>query len=122
MIFNVPGHIEAIRNGTKTQTRRINRGIYKVGKDYAVQSKRGAKGEPDIRIVIDRIWEERYTQYLTNLISEQDAQAEGGYTPIEFEEIFRKLNPKRGGDRWTFEFHVIWLRKYEFDVKRRKDD
>lgn len=37
MIFNVPSHIEMIRNETKTQTRRITRGIYQVGQDYAVQ-------------------------------------------------------------------------------------
>jgi hypothetical protein len=58
MIFNVPGHIDMIRIGTKTQTRRLNRGIYQVGRDYAVQSKRGVKAESAIRIVIDEICEE----------------------------------------------------------------
>ena len=59
MIFNVLGHIDMIRNGlstfpplpgapnfiVKTQTRRPNRGIYQVGRDYAVQWKRGIKAE-----------------------------------------------------------------------------
>ncbi len=153
MIFNVPGHIEMIRNGLfwydgidkldwslkemqnyhthraqfladnpniskevkaglhpliiKTQTRRLNRGIYQVGKSYAVQRKRGAKAELDIRIVMDRIWKERYAEYLCCYISEEDAIAEGGYTPIDYEELFRKLNPKWSGARWAFEFHVI---------------
>ena len=124
MIFNVPGHIELIRNGLfitatkpylrkhqggslstliKTQTRRVNRGIYKVGKDYAVQRKRGVKAEPDIRIVMDRIWHE------FNIISVEDAKAEGRYSPAEYELLFRELNPNwdetRG--RWAFEFHVV---------------
>lgn len=115
MIFSVPGHIGMIRNGlkatvpvttVKTQTRRLKRGVYQVGRDYAVQRKRGMKAEPDIRIVMDQIWKESYAQYLSNLISGEDAWAEGGYTPIEFEELFRKLNPKWNGDRWAFEFHV----------------
>ncbi len=135
MIFNVPGHIEQIRNGlyqiftdrngnptsiVKTQTRRLNRGIYKVGKDYAVQSKRGAKAEPDIRIVMDRIWHEQIARPLDlrllpsfNVISVEDARAEGGYTPEDFEMLFRELNPKwdETEGRWAFEFHVIAVRK-----------
>jgi len=127
MIFNVQGHIEMIKNGlhyakyryyyhpslvVKTQTRRPNRGTYQVGKDYAVQRKRGAKGEPDIRIVMDRIWEEtpKYWcgSYYGFCISQEDAKAEGEYSPKEYEELFRELNPKwRGFSRWVFEFHCV---------------
>lgn len=114
MIFNVQGHIDMIRNGIKTQTRRPNRGIYKVGKDYAVQRKRGVKAESDIRIVMDRIWEEerRLTHLgLCMLINHQDAWAEGGYTPEQYEKVFRELNPKWDGlSRWAFAFHVIEVR------------
>ena len=124
MIFAVEGHIDMIRNGLsyippasvlyhpmplriiKTQTRRLNRGAYKVGKDYAVQRKRGVKAEPDIRIVFDRIWGD------IDYISNEDAWAEGGYTPMEFEELFRKLNPKWDRFlRWAFEFHVVEVQK-----------
>ena len=117
MIFNVPGHIDMIRNGLpsvapckpiliKTQSRRLNRGIYKVGKDYAVQRKRGVKGESDIRIVMDKIWED------FDFISVENAHAEGGYLPTEFEETFEKINSTwRGGSRWVFEFHVIEVQK-----------
>ena len=133
MIFNVPGHIDMIRNGLhhvvlrqhdpkliiKTQTRRINRGIYKVGKDYAVQRKRGVKAESDIRIAMDKIWEESTAEFHRKdstvypiLISEEDAGAEGGYIPAEYEEAFLKLNPKRNEfRRWAFEFHVIEVQK-----------
>ncbi|MGB7532980.1 MAG: hypothetical protein WA977_08430 [Halobacteriota archaeon] len=134
MIFNVPGHIMYIRNGltslpadnlnlpielriVKTETRRLKRGIYQVGKDYAVQRKRGVKGEPDIRIVIDRIWEEHPIgsffsanggSFTVFHISEEHAWAEGGYVPAEFEDVFHKLNPKFSGwSRWAFKFHVI---------------
>lgn len=124
MIFSNLRHIRMIRNGlakyhlpadnlnipidtwiVKTQTRRTNRGTYKVGRSYAVQRKRGAKAEPDIRIVMDRIWEER----VPCEISEQDARAEGGYTPDKFEDLFTRLYPlwRLAGSRWAFEFHVV---------------
>ena len=135
MIFNVPNHIQYIRNGlskrfinshgvpariVKTQTRRLNRGIYQVGKNYAVQRKRGVKAEPDIRIVMDRIWHET-TAGLFSLresptsfvIMVHEAWAEGGYTPAEYEILFRKLNPKwdETVGRWAYKFHVIEVRK-----------
>jgi hypothetical protein len=137
MIFNVPGHIEMIRNGllkhpivciprwyVKTQTRRVNRGIYQVGRDYAVQRKRGVTAETDIRIVIDKIEKETGKIKVTSTsgrkyvfvdelyISKEDAQAEGNYTPEEYEKVFREVNPKWGGrSRWAFAFHVIEVQK-----------
>lgn len=121
MIFAIPGHIEMIRHGTKTQTRRLNRGIYQVGRDYAVQRKRGVKAETDIRIVMDEIWEEVeaerikdvYSQWMGGIsISAKDALAEGGYAPGEFEYAFANTYPKWDGKcRWVFEFHVIEVQK-----------
>ena len=114
MIFAIQGHIGMIRVGTKTQTRRVNRGIYQVGKDYAVQSKRGMKAEPDIRIVMDRIWEEEVSKpnIFFTPITKENALVEGGYTSEEYEKVFQELNPKWSGwDRWTFEFHVIEVQR-----------
>ena len=154
MIFSVPGHIEMIRNGLhhvvlrqhdpkliiKTQTRRLNRGIYRVGRDYAVQRKRGVKAELDIRIVIDRIWEEQPQMYFIvsdgtlrkmefsisreestegiqrwiecHCISTQDAWAEGGYISAQFERTFKILNLDWDEQRrYAFEFHVIKAQK-----------
>ena len=131
MIFNISGHIDMIRNGLyhlpadllnnpienrqiKTQTRRVNRGIYQVGRDYAVQRKRGVKGESDIRIVMDAIWEEWCTYGGGNpyYIFPRNAQAEGGYTVEEFEDVFRTAYPKWNGEkRWAFRFHVIEVQK-----------
>jgi hypothetical protein len=119
MIFNVPGHIDMIRNGTKTQTRRVNRGIYQVGRDYAVQQKRGVKAEIDIRIVMDRIREETIAEFHHDdstiypiSISKEDAWAEGGYTPEQFEETYQEFKSK--GNRFrriVFEFHVTDVQK-----------
>jgi hypothetical protein len=105
----------------KTQTRRINRGIYKVGKSYAVQPKRGAKAEEDIRIVMDRIWEEtpKYWcgSYYGFCISQEDARAEGNYSPKEYEELFYKLNPKWDAfGRWVFKFHPVRIDREEDNV------
>jgi hypothetical protein len=117
MIFNVPRHIEMIRNGTKTQTRRLNRGVYQVGRDYAVQCKRGVKAEEDIRIVMDRIWEEKggdgilFPQNIE--ISFHDTLAEGDYgSYAEYEVAFKKAYPKWDGKRrWAFRFHTIVVQK-----------
>ena len=101
MIFKKK-HVEQILNGEKTQTRRVNQGYYKVGQDYAIQPCRTCKGIPGYRIRILRICVE-YSR-----ISKEDAIAEGGYTPDEFEVIFRQLNPKWGGAwRHVFTFEVI---------------
>jgi len=121
MIFNVPGHIDMILSGQKTQTRRVNRGIYQEGRDYAVQRKRGVKAEPDIRIAMDAIWEEEALEFLGAddkkypvelYISKENALAEGGYTPTSFEGLFRELNFKWDGwSRWAFEFHCVRVQK-----------
>lgn len=108
MIFAIPRHIDMIRAGTKTQTRRLNRGIYKVGRDYAVQPKRGV-AVSDIRIVMDEIWKEwcDYGGGHPYSILPKNAQAEGGYTSRDYEQEFKKAYPKWVGDRWAFKFHVI---------------
>jgi len=87
-----------------------------------VQRKRGVKAEPDIRIVMDKIWREESKEFLISVqglkypseiyISKEDAWAEGGYTPVRYESLFRELNHKWDGwSRWAFEFHVIEVKK-----------
>jgi len=111
MIFSKE-HIEKIKKGTKTQTRRVRRGIYQVGKDYAVQPGRGEKGIPNLRIVIDEIQREERLFGAPMPISHEDALAEGGYTPDAFEKLFQQINPGWNGlIRWTFKFHVREERK-----------
>lgn len=105
MIFS-PEHIEQIQNVTKTQTRRVNRGVYRVGRDYSVQPRRCQKGIPNLRIVMDDIYFEAIRS-IHQIISVENAKAEGGYTPEEYEEEFKRLYPKWDGIwRWVFRFHV----------------
>ena len=104
----------------KTESRRLSRGIYQIEAErknphkigYAVQLKRGVKAEPDIRIVMDNIWSERcmypaYPEVIIQIFG-MHAWAEGGYTPEEYEKVFRDINPKWDGQkRWAFKFHAI---------------
>jgi len=88
MIFSVGNHIELIKKGQKTQTRRDS-DRYEVGKTYAIQPKRTAKAIKEGRIkIIDKIcevWPYR--------INPDNAKSEGDYTPEEFEELYDKLHP-----------------------------
>jgi len=112
MIFSLE-HIEQIKNVTKTETRRVGRGVYKVGKDYAVQPGRGKNGIPGLRIVMDEIYSEEvhpayhYRGDDVRRISVKDARAEGGYTPEQYEVEFHRLYPDWDGiRRWVFKFHI----------------
>ena len=108
-------HFDMVLDGTKTQTRRVNRGKYQVGKSYAIQACRTCKGVEGYRIVMDRILEEPCGEWngFYHRIYKLDALAEGGYTENEFEKVFRELNPKwdSRSSRWVFEFHVIEVQK-----------
>ena len=107
----------------KTESRRIERGVYQIEAKrkkphypgYAVQPKRGVKAEPNIRIVMDRIWKEEVEEFVDEcevVISKESAWAEGGYTPTEFEELFANLHPEwLGWSRWAFKFHVIEVQR-----------
>jgi len=108
MIFNVPGHIEMIIAGTKTQTRRVNRGVYQIGKDYAIQRKRGEKAIEGYRIKMLDIYKGTYKNGDIP-ISKEDANAEGGYTQESYEIAFGKINPRwlSVDGRWVFKFKVI---------------
>lgn len=89
MIFSIPGHVEMIKNGKKTQTRRKSP-AYRVGKTYAIQPGRMEKGIKEGRILVTRKREERY---LDEGISVSDALAEGGYTTGQFETLFGNMYP-----------------------------
>ena len=103
-------HFDMVLDGSKTRTTRLS-DKYEFGKDYAIQPKRTKKGIEGYRMVIDKKTKE--CRGLTHvgigfLITPKDARVEGGYTPEEFEEVFRKLHPKWDGrERWAYEFHVI---------------
>ena len=87
MIFS-KDHIQQIIAGTKTETRRKSP-AYRVGRTYAIQPGR-KKRIPDGRILITRKREEKY---LDGGISVVDALAEGGYTPGQYETLFKNMYP-----------------------------
>ncbi len=100
MIFSIADHIEQIKNGSKTQTRRKSP-TYLVGKTYSVQPGRTKLGIPEGRILITDKREERF---LEGGISESDAFAEGGYTSGQFESLFQGMYPD-------------WIRRYAYTFK-----
>ena len=106
MIFNVEAHIEKIIRGKKTQTRRDS-GKYESGKTYAIQPGRGKPGDTRGRILITHKWlEEGFRTNYDFEIHPDDAEAEGGYTPQEYEELYQRLHP--GWEmRWVYEFEFV---------------
>lgn len=101
MIFSVGDHIEAIIFGDKTQTRRKS-GTYMVGKTYSIQPGRTKRGIPEGRILItNKIEEWRLDE---GIISKSDAQAEGGYTPKQFEELYIRMDK-------------LWTLRYAYTFK-----
>jgi len=101
MIFSIGNHIELIQLGLKTETRRPT-DKYRVGRTYAIQPGRGKKGIPEGRICIINKWEEDWEQKVT----EEEANAEGGYTIKDFEDLYEKMYPI-WEIRWAYEFIFI---------------
>ena len=101
MIFSVKDHIDQIKQGTKTQTRRPNN-RYKVGKIYAIQPKRGVKAIPEGRIRITKIVRETRD----NLITIEQAIAEGGYNREEYERLYEKMY-RNWRKRYAFYFEFV---------------
>jgi len=101
--------IDLILSGKKTQTRRPNKGYYKVGHTYSLQPCRTCRGLSDNRLQIDEIKiEDCEGCYLGVCIDVYDAWDEGLFHPLAFEETFKKLYPKWDGKkRWAFKFHLV---------------
>jgi len=100
LIFAVSDHIQQIIERTKTQTRRAS-DRYRVGHDYAIQPTRTSKGIREGRVLITR---KRVEYRDLGGISPLDALAEGGYTPSEFEKLYKKMQPK-------------WIVRYAYTFK-----
>lgn len=111
MIFSIGNHIQQIIEGTKTHTRRPT-DRYEVGKTYAIQPGRGKFGIPEGRILI------LSKQYEVKGIgghppwpfpydtSPEEANAEGGYTPEEYEALYEKMYPD-WRERWAYKFKFV---------------
>ncbi len=100
-------HIEQIKRGEKTQTRRLN-GRYLEGHTYCIQFGYGTRGVPGLRIKITgKKWEPGPFNIPANQISKEDARAEGGYTVEEYEQLFHELYPACKKQRVAYTFEVI---------------
>ena len=100
MIFSVSNHVQQIISGEKTQTRRDSN-YYKVGRSYAIQSGRNKPGIPEGRVLIT----DKRVETIP-FISVEDAKAEGGYSPAEFEILYRRMYPK-WPTRYAYTFKFI---------------
>lgn len=111
MIFSIGNHISQIIDGSKTQTRRPT-DRYEVGKTYAIQPGRGKFGIPEGRVLIlSKVYETKGIggNPLWGLpydITPEEANAEGGYTPEEYEVGYEKIYPN-WRERWAYRFKFI---------------
>jgi len=116
MIFSLADHIEQIKAGTKTQTRRPS-DKYKVGSLYAVQPGRGQHGIPEGKILIRaKIVEEKHSNPMWYRVLPDAAKAEGGYTPEEYEALYEKMYPG-WTTRWAYLF--CWYPTEVIDLVER---
>lgn len=121
MIFSVKGHVDQIIAGTKTQTRRKSP-AYIVGKTYAIQPNRKAAGIKEGRILILEKWEERrIRKNQLFFISHNNAIAEGGYTPEEFENLFQLMYPD-WITRFVYKFKFLTRAELKELNKRKQND
>ena len=132
MIFSIDDHIKQIIHGTKTETRRPS-DRYNKGRLYAVQPCRTCKGISEGKIFIGEKWRE-WKPYLSDIpehakfardwmklqagypIPPVHAQAEGGYTPFEYEEIYEEMYPD-WQERWAYRFHFFTTKELE-EIKK----
>ena len=93
MIFSISDHIEQIKAGTKTQTRRPTN-KYKEDRLYAIQPGRGKPRIPEGKIYVLAVSEEyRPLPSGFGRILKWQAESEGGYTPEAYEELYEKMYP-----------------------------
>ena len=103
MIFSEGNHVEQIKAGTKTQTRRTS-DRYEIGKFYAVQPCRTCKGIPDGKILITAKRLEQKSDWPPGWrILPVEAKAEGGYSPKAYEELYEEMHPG-WMERWAYLF------------------
>jgi len=95
-------HVELIRDGLKTQTRRRHRYRLKAGRVYDV--KVNWVKTTGLKILITRV----YTQRLGDM-SEEEALKEGEYTLEEFREVWRGINGTWDPDETVvvYEFRMV---------------
>lgn len=110
MLFR-PNHIDLIKQRIKRESRRAWKGKpkVKVGRFYPIMRDYRHKHNPDDGyILIEKLWRQRLGD-----MSEQEAQAEGGYTLAEYKEVWIDINGSWNSDE------VVWV--VDFDFKQNKE-
>ena len=107
MIFSIGDHIEMIKAGQKTETRRKS-GIYKVGRTYSIQPGRTQAGIAEGRI---RILKKR-REYSPGNINKEEAWNEGMYMNLEFERLYSELYPG-WFSRYAYSFEYIPIENFK---------
>ena len=105
MLFK-PNHIYLIKAGIKTETRRAWKGKpkVKIGRIYPImRNYRNKHNQDDGYILIKKLWQQRLGD-----ITEQEAQAEGGYTLNEYKQIWIDINGSWNDDK------IVWVVDFEF--------
>jgi len=99
-----PEHIEKIKRGEKTVTRRDwKRAMVKVGGVYPAQTQRyQRKSECDVFFRVIALYRQRLGD-----MTEEDAKKEGGYTLEEFEKVWKEING------WWDPNRVVWVVEFE---------
>ena len=103
MLFK-PKHIYLIKAGIKTESRRAWKGKpkVKVGRFYPIMRDYRHKHNPDDGyILIAKLWQQRLGD-----MTEQEAQAEGGYNLAEYKQI--GINGSWSDDQ------IVWVVDFEF--------
>ena len=104
MLFK-PNHIDLIKEGIKTQTRRRweSSHVY-IGHYYSIMRDYRHKHNPDDGyILIKKLWQQRLGD-----MTEQEAQAEEGYFLLEYKQIWKGINGSWNDD------DIVWVVDFEF--------
>ena len=112
MIFSISDHVEMIKSGQKTQTRRKS-SSYIVGKSYSIQPGRRKAGIVEGRIKITN----KVKEYSAcSVISVEDAGDEGLYSPLKFEELYSKMY-SGWFVRWAYTFEYVPIARAQEKIK-----
>ncbi len=110
MLFK-PFHIEKIREGTKTATRRTwDRAKVKVGNRYPAKTEMfESNDEADCWIEVTDVYQEKLGD-----LTYEDAQKEGGYTPTQFRDSWRDIVGEWEPDMMVYvvEFEYVGTEQY----------
>ena len=105
MLFK-PIHIDLIKQRIKTETRRAwkDNPKVKVGRYYSIMRDYRHKHNPDDGyIIIKKLWQQRLGD-----MTEQEAQAEGGYFLLKYKQVWKEINGSWNDD------DIVWVVDFEF--------